>query len=73
MTTFRFDVDGMTCDHCVVAVTSELQALAPDAHVEIDLGAPSHVTVTGPMLSAEQIATALDEAGGYTLVPGSLD
>lgn len=69
MSTQTFQVEGMTCGHCVHAVTSEMTALAPGASIEVQLGAPSTVTVTGaPVLSDEQVAAALDEAGGYTLV-----
>lgn len=65
-----FEVDGMTCGHCVAAVTEELAAIAGTGRVEVVLGSPSVVTVTdGPELSAAEVAAALDEAGGYTLVP----
>lgn len=68
MSTQTFLVSGMTCDHCVHAVTSEIKALAPDASVEVVLGAPSTVTIASdPALSADQVAEALDEAGGYAL------
>ena len=68
-----FTVEGMTCGHCVAAVTAELTALAPDASVEVSLGdgGPSLVTVEGAVLTPEQVAAALDEAGGYTLVDTS--
>lgn len=76
MSTQTFQVDGMTCGHCVGAVTEELTGLAPGAVIDIALGTdgPSTVTVTGSaQLTAEQIADALDEAGGYTLHPGSIE
>ena len=70
MSTQTFHVDGMTCGHCVAAVTAELTAIAGDASVDVVLGdgGPSTVTITsGTPLSDEQVADALDEAGGYTL------
>ena len=70
-----FQVDGMTCGHCVAAVTSELSELAPEARIEVVLGTdgPSTVTVDGAgPLTAEQVAAALDEAGGYTLHTGGI-
>ena len=73
MSTQEFQVDGMTCGHCVAAVTAELSELAPGASIEVVLGTdgPSTVTVDGAgPLTAEQIAAALDEAGGYTLHTG---
>jgi copper chaperone len=33
----RFDVKGMTCGHCVRAVTQALQEADPQAKVEVDL------------------------------------
>lgn len=74
MTTQTFQVEGMTCSHCVAAVTAELTALAPGADVDVVLGdgVPSTVTITTPApLTGEQVAAALDEAGGYTLHAGS--
>jgi copper chaperone CopZ len=70
MSTQTFHVDGMTCSHCVAAVTAEIRALAADATVDVVLGdgGPSTVTITaGTPLSDEQVTEALDEAGGYTL------
>ncbi len=70
-TTSTYRVRGMTCGHCVSAVTQELTALDGVAEVVVDLDATgaSVVTVTsqGP-LSREQVTTALDEAGDYHLV-----
>jgi copper chaperone len=65
-----FQVDGMTCGHCVAAVTSELTAIAGDASIDIVLGedGPSTLTITAATpLTDDQVAEALDEAGGYTL------
>jgi len=73
MSTQVFQVDGMTCGHCVAAVTSELTAVSADASVEIALGEPSTVTVISVRpLTEQEISEALDEAGGYTLRAGSL-
>ncbi len=60
----------MTCRHCVAAVSAELGALAGVTDVHIDLVAEGISTVTvssDTPLTAEQIATALDEAGDYRL------
>lgn len=69
-TTYR--VSGMTCEHCVAAVTEELTRLDGVAGVSVDLvrGGESLVTVTGPGAPpAERIAAALEEAGDYRLLP----
>lgn len=75
MSTQTFQVDGMTCGHCVGAVTAELSELAPGASIAVVLGddGPSTVTVDGAdLLTPEQVAAALDEAGGYTLHTGGV-
>lgn len=69
-TTATFAVTGMTCGHCVNAVTSELQALAGVTEVSVELVADGVSTVTvvsvGPIDEALVVA-ALDEAGDYQL------
>jgi copper chaperone len=73
MSTQTFAVDGMTCSHCVAAVTAELTAIAGDASIDVVLGDPSTVTITAVTpLREEQVAEALDEAGGYTLHNGGV-
>jgi copper ion binding protein len=66
-TTHIYRVNGMTCGHCVGAVTREVTALEPvtEVHVELETG---DVTVesTRP-LTHDEIAAAIDEAG-YELV-----
>lgn len=64
-----YDVKGMTCAHCVQAVSSELSGLPGVDDVQVDL--PSgQVTVTSEQpLDASAVAAAVDEAG-YELVGG---
>lgn len=65
-TTTRYTVTGMTCGHCVSAVTSELTALPGVTDVAVDLvtGGESTVTVTSDAPLAEQaVREAVDEAG----------
>ena len=69
-TTATYRVDGMTCAHCVSAVTSELTALdgVEEVSVDLDAGGTSTVSVTtAAPLSDDQVAGALDEAGDYRL------
>ena len=63
MTTATYQVTGMTCDHCVRAVTTELVLLEGVRSVDVDL-AQGAVTVTsdGP-LDQEVVREAIDEAG----------
>lgn len=70
-TTATYSVSGLTCDHCVHAVSSEIGGLPGVSGVNIDLvvGGNSAVTVTSEQPLAEQdIAAAVDEAGDYQLV-----
>lgn len=66
-------VTGMTCGHCVAAVTEELSAIPGVTEVSVDLvpGATSTVSVSsdGPV-SRTEVAAALDDAGDYHLVAG---
>jgi copper chaperone len=65
-----FAVTGMTCGHCVAAVTEELLALPGVTEVSVDLvaGGTSTVTLTSDTpTNLDQVAAALDEAGDYRL------
>ena len=68
MTLRTYEVTGMTCDHCVQAVTTEVAAIGGVRDVDVDL-ANGRVTVTGDGFTDEQVAAAVDEAG-YAVVPG---
>ena len=70
MTTQTFPVTGLTCGHCVGAITSELSVLAGVTDVQIDLvvEGTSTVKVTADQeLTDDEVAMALDEAGDYKL------
>lgn len=70
MTTASYKVTGMTCEHCVNAVTSELGGLDGVSGVSVDLvsGGTSLVTVTSTQpLDGAAVSAALDEAGGYEI------
>jgi len=68
--TATYSVEGMTCAHCVAAVTVELDLLDEVTAVEVDLnaGGTSRVTVTSAApLSVDAVRAAVGEAG-YTLI-----
>lgn len=70
MTTQTYSVTGMTCGHCVHAVTSELKALDGVSEVDVDLVAEGTSTVTvtsSSRLEDAEVEAALDEAGDYQL------
>jgi copper chaperone len=69
MSTTSYGVTGMTCAHCVAAVTDEIGSIAGVSTVTVDLvvGGTSRVTVTSAEpLPMESVRDAIDEAG-YTL------
>ncbi|MEO6702827.1 MAG: heavy-metal-associated domain-containing protein [Jatrophihabitantaceae bacterium] len=65
-----FGVTGLTCAHCVSAVTDELTALPGVGAISVRLVADgiSTVTVTSSRpIEATAVSAALDEAGNYQL------
>lgn len=57
----EFDVQAMSCGHCVGRVTEAVKSADPQARVEVDLAAKK-VRVAGAA-SREAVAAALAEAG----------
>jgi copper chaperone len=58
-----FNVQGMTCAHCVRAVTSAIQSEDPAAQVQVDL-AKGEVRVQSQLVP-EQVVGLIEEEG-YT-------
>ena len=58
----QLTVKGMSCQHCVNAITSEVGAVDGVAGVEVDLAAGT-VRVTGARLDEAALRAAIDEAG----------
>ncbi|MCE2985126.1 MAG: heavy-metal-associated domain-containing protein [Burkholderiales bacterium] len=57
----QWKVSGMSCGHCVRAITQAIQALDPQAQVQVSLSEAS-VTVESSLTQAA-IAAAMEEAG----------
>jgi copper chaperone CopZ len=75
MTSTTYQVMGMTCEHCVRAVTEEIEDLGGVSAVTVALvpDGVSVVTVTSDTpLTTEAVAAALDEAGAYRLADGNM-
>ena len=67
-----YAVSGMTCEHCVAAVSRELGALdgVTGVQVELHAGGVTPVTVTSDTpLAPAAVAAAVDEAGYELLRP----
>ncbi len=70
MATTQYTVRGMTCGHCVAAVTEEVTTIPGVTDVSVDLveGGDSSVTVSSDgEITVDQIRDAVIEAG-YELV-----
>jgi copper chaperone CopZ len=70
MATATYQVTGMTCEHCVHAVTEELGSLAGVTAVSVDLvpeGNSAVMVTSDTPLAKAAVAAALDEAGDYQL------
>ena len=70
MSKYTLEVAGMTCDHCVQAVTKEVGALAEvtDVAITLDTTGPSTVTVNATAeISADSLRQAVRDAGYETV------
>ena len=66
MTVATYTITGMTCGHCVTAVTDALQSIPGVAGVDIDLPTGVVTVTSDSPVDHEQLAAAIDDAG-YTL------
>jgi copper chaperone len=58
-----YTVSGMTCGHCVHAVTTELGAIAGVHEVHVDLTTGDVRVSSTRRLDVAEVRTAIDEAG----------
>jgi copper chaperone len=65
--TTHYTVTGMTCAHCVTAVTEEVSAVAGVTHVDVDLATGALTVTSDAEPSLDEVSRAVDEAG-YALV-----
>ncbi len=61
--TSTYTVTGMTCEHCVKAVTGELTALDGVRDVRVDLGTGAVTVTSDAPLAEDSVRAAVDEAG----------
>jgi copper chaperone len=61
-TNLSFAVEGMSCDHCRVAITSEVTQVSGVRSVDVNLDAKV-VRVRGTDLDPAAVVDAIDEAG----------
>ena len=67
MNTTTWSVEGMTCQHCVNAVTQEVSAIPGVTAVTVDLDSGQVSITSEDSLATDDVAAAIDEAG-YVLV-----
>jgi len=67
--TSTYTVTGMTCAHCVQAVTSELSELSGVDAVQVDLASGAVTVTSAAPIAAADVRAAVDEAG-YELADG---
>ena len=60
--TMRYSVPGVTCEHCRMAITKEVDTVAGVQSVDVDLERKL-VTVRGDGVSDAAVRSAIDEAG----------
>ena len=63
-----YAVRGMTCDHCVRAVTQELTKVDSVEDVEVDLAAGVVTVISSQPIDDGEVRAAVDEAG-FEVVP----
>jgi copper chaperone CopZ len=66
MTEQSYKVEGMTCAHCVAAVTEEVSRVPGAEHVEVDLEGGT-LAIGGEDVDAGAVRAAV-EAAGYSVV-----
>jgi copper chaperone CopZ len=61
--TNTYTVTGMTCSHCVQAVTGELSSLPGVEEVRVDLSSGAVTVTSEAPLAENDVRAAVDEAG----------
>ena len=63
MTTTTYTVEGMTCSHCVAAVTEEVSSIAGVTDVDVDLASGAVAVTSDNDLDRADVRAAVEEAG----------
>ena len=70
MTTTTYAVSGMSCQHCVDAVTAEVGRISGVEQVQVDLPTGAVTVTSSAPLGLDAVRDALDEAGYDLVDPG---
>lgn len=69
-----YTINGMTCEHCVNAITEEVSAIDGVSKVQVSLASNSMDVTSEAPIDLDTIKAAVDEAGDYTVAAAtSLD
>jgi len=63
VTNATYEVKGMTCDHCVRAVSGEIGEIPGVQDVNVDLASGNVEITSEAPLERDLVAAAIDEAG----------
>jgi copper chaperone len=69
VTTERFQVPGVSCQHCVNAITKEVSALPGVQQVQVALDNKTVTVEHGEQINTDQIVAAINEAGYDEVAP----
>jgi copper chaperone len=70
VTTSTYTVVGMTCGHCVTAVTEEVSQVPGVTTVDVDLASGGMDIISDAPVDEEAVRAAVEEAG-YEVAPAS--
>jgi copper chaperone len=59
----KLKVEGMTCGHCVGAVTAAVREIVPDAEVNVSLASGDVTVASEHVIPAEKVAAAIADEG----------
>lgn len=59
----KLKVEGMTCDHCIRAVTNAVHEVVPEAEVNVSLATGDVTVNSGHDIPADKVASAIAEKG----------
>ena len=62
-----YTINGMTCEHCVKAITEEVSAIDGVSDVQVSLASGSMDVSSESPIDFARIEAAVDEAGDYTV------
>ena len=68
-TTTTYAVTGMSCQHCIDAVTAEMGRISGVDQINVDLAAGAVTVTSRDPLELADVRSAIDEAGFDLAVP----